>query len=603
MGSRRRAFQAVILLVVLWRAEAVIGAEAPHLGTRELLSRPQPFTVIDNGAFVPGPTARPAPAPFDGNLVLSGGPMQTVPAKLKVRAMRGRDARYFPAVRLAFITVDGDLVPATQDVIHAGFAAGGRSYWDLIVQPGRVWSEPADGGWSRAAFPFALISSLEGETHNGLAIFLYRGREVSALRYQIVQQTLPGNVETLFVSAGSIAAHLERGGALGASGVGAPGVEAPAIARRYRSAKAVLVPVRPWSELEQQVGKDALAGFADGVPAQDRVLSGLDYHGSFYLHDCDSAGGPLPWCDRARFGVWSVTKSFINEVALLRLAQKYGPAVFKAKIVDYVPAARSYAAWSKVTFDDCINMATGVGTGSTKRDPNDISDGFLDSTYNDWYDAQSRDEKVAAVLRTGRAYPWGPGQVARYRDQDMYMLGVAMDAFIKEHEGRNASLWSMINREVYEPIGIYYATSSRTLEPDGEGVPLMGFGLYATIDELVKVSRLYHARGFWHGNQILYAPRIDELTAGTAPRGLPTGDHTRFGETTYFNAFWHIRYDAREGCKLYIPQMVGWGSNLVALYPGGLTAMHLAHLASDSTVTDDPTLMANVANRLAPFCR
>ena len=58
--------------------------------------------------------------------------------------------------------------------------------------------------------------------------------------------------------------------------------------------------------------------------ASDIVLSGLDYQGMFYLKRCESAGGQLPWCDRARFGVWSATKALANETALLRLAEKYG---------------------------------------------------------------------------------------------------------------------------------------------------------------------------------------------------------------------------------------------------------------------------------------
>jgi CubicO group peptidase (beta-lactamase class C family) len=483
MRYRPAAFAAAIL-VLFGLPPATAGTEPPHLDARELLAGTQPTSVIANQAFVPGPAVRPARTPFNGDLLLSGAAMQTVPADLKFRAARGRDPGYFPAVPLSFMTVDDDLVPTTQDVIRAGFAPGGRSYWDVIVQPGRVWSEPADGGWSRAAFPFALVNSLEGETHNGLAIFLYRGHEVSALRYQIVQQTLPGNVETIFAASGSVPAH---------TGSGAPR-DSRALALRYRAAQADAVPVRPWIELERQVGAPALAGFADGLPAKDTVLSGLDYHGAFYLHDCESTGGPLPWCERARFGVWSVTKSFIAEIALLRLAQKYGTDVFKAKIVDYVPAAGSYSSWANVTFEDCINMATGVGNGSTKRDPNDISDGYLDLTYNAWYDAPSRDDKVSALLRTAHVYPWGPGQVARYRDQDMYILGVAMDAFIKAREGQKAGLWSMLEHEVYEPIGIHFATASRTVEPLGEGIPLMGFGVYATIGELVKVGRLYHAR-------------------------------------------------------------------------------------------------------------
>ena len=374
------------------------------------------------------------------------------------------------------------------------------------------------------------------------------------------------------------------------------------IARAYRATKADAVEVRAWSDLERQVGKQALEGFAGGLPAKDTVLTGVDLRGVFYLHDCDSAGGPLPWCDRARFGVWSVTKALVNEIALLRLAQKYGPEVFSAKIVDYVPAAKAYPQWANVRFDDCINMATGVGNGTTKRDPNDIGDGFLDPSYNDWYDAMSRDEKISALLRTGHAYPWGPGKVARYRDQDMFILSVAMDAYLKSKEGPNARFWTMLEREVYEPIGIHDAPVDLTIESSGEGHPLVGFGAYPTIGDLVKIARLYHARGTWQGRQLLYASRIDELRADTRPRGLPTGSHSPFGETTYFNAFWHLRYDATEGCKLYVPEMEGWGSNVVTLYPGGVTTIQIAHQPSDATVADDPIPMARVVNRLVPFC-
>jgi hypothetical protein len=155
---------------------------------------------------------------------------------------------------------------------------------------------------------------------------------------------------------------------------------------------------------------------------------------------------------------------------------------------------------------------------------------------------------------------------------------------------------------VYEPIGIYFVATNRTIEPAGDGIPLTSFGVYATVGDLVKIARLYETDGRAEdGRQLLYRPRIHELRAGTASRGLPTGDHSPFGETTYFNAFWHIRYDAAGGCKLYIPQMIGWGSNIVALYPDGLTGIRIAHVPAGSP-HDDPTPMARVADRIAPFC-
>ena len=91
-------------------------------------------------------------------------------------------------------------------MIRYGSNDQGRSYWDIIVQPGRVWSQPDDGGWSRAGFPFALVNSIEGETHNGLATFLYKDGRVSNLRFQIVQQTAPFYIKDDFVAAGLVRA-------------------------------------------------------------------------------------------------------------------------------------------------------------------------------------------------------------------------------------------------------------------------------------------------------------------------------------------------------------------------------------------------------------
>src|SRR5690606_11135944 len=127
--------------------------------------------------------------------------MPTEP-ELSVGEVFGRDPRTFPEVEIGFFTHRGDLVPTTRDVIRRGTSEEGTSYWDMIVQPGRVWSEPDDGGWSRAAFPFALVHSLEGMTHNGLATFLFNDQEVSRVSFQIVQQTSPYYVDSYFVAWG-----------------------------------------------------------------------------------------------------------------------------------------------------------------------------------------------------------------------------------------------------------------------------------------------------------------------------------------------------------------------------------------------------------------
>ncbi len=593
-GGISRQLPVLILCVLTLAAALCAAAAAQRIGTAELLSPTWSGGVTANTEFTPGSDAVTEHAPFLGTLRLTETEMTTRPAVFSPPSVLGRDPKLFPGVAISFFTDKGDLVPFTQDVIRYGSNNQGRSYWDIIVQPGRVWSQPDDGGWSRAGFPFALVNSIEGETHNGLATFLYKDGRVSNLRFQIVQQTAPFYIKDDFVAAGLVPATF------------APVAtdQLSSLKRDYEVDRTDAVPIAGWDELSAKVSGAELANFDGTMRASDIVLSGLDYRGTFYLKGCQSAGGQLPWCDRARFGVWSATKALANETALLRLAEKYGPAVFEMRIADYVPEAARYRGWHNVRFEDAINMTTGIGNGSMKREPNDTSDGYLDASYSTWYEARSTQEKVAALLKDGGVYPWGPGQVTRYRDQDMFILGVAMDRFLKSKEGPRANIWSMLQREVFAPIGIHQAPTNRTIEADGSaGHPLMAYGYYPTISDMVLIARLYQNDGKHGDQQILYAPRIRELLAGPNPRGFPTGEKLPAGETTYINAFWVTSYAAAQGCRLFYPRMIGWGGNIVALMPGGLTGIRLAksgETADNSEV--DTSGMARVANALSKFC-
>ncbi|MGM0595536.1 MAG: hypothetical protein ACQES9_00700 [Myxococcota bacterium] len=61
--------------------------------------------------------------------------------------------------------------------------------YDYIVGPGRVWKENSDNGYSRAAFPFALIQKQQNAVHNGSISFLFDDSGISNVRYQVTQET------------------------------------------------------------------------------------------------------------------------------------------------------------------------------------------------------------------------------------------------------------------------------------------------------------------------------------------------------------------------------------------------------------------------------
>ena len=70
--------------------------------------------------------------------------------------------------------------------------------------------------------------------------------------------------------------------------------------------------------------------------------------------------GQYAYCEWMRATSYSTAKSAFASVALMRLAQKYGPETCSLLIKDYVTeVAGSPGDWSKVTFDHTLDMATG----------------------------------------------------------------------------------------------------------------------------------------------------------------------------------------------------------------------------------------------------
>src|SRR3984957_2496523 len=231
-GFSRRLLALILSAFTFGGAHCAIAAAA-RISAAELLSPAWSGGTIPNTAFIPASDAATARQPFLGTLRLTETQMTAEPAVFAPPTVLGRNPQLFPGVALSFFTDKGDLVPFTQDVIRYGSGSQGRSYWDIIVQPGQVWSEPGDGGWSRAGFPFALVNSIEGETHNGLATFLYKDGRVSNLRFQIVQQTAPFYVKDHFTAAGSVPARFRP----------LAGIDRQAVAQRYEAALADAVPI------------------------------------------------------------------------------------------------------------------------------------------------------------------------------------------------------------------------------------------------------------------------------------------------------------------------------------------------------------------------
>jgi hypothetical protein len=559
---------------------------------------------VPNAAFAPDADASPAPE-FTGVLKLHAAPMSTLPV-LDQPLIQGRDARIFPGVQLELFTLGDVLVPVQRGEMVRETAPGATSsYWRIIPQFGKVWREPGDGDWSRAAFPLMLVNDTENHAHQGLATFLYRPGQVSGLVVQFVQQTGPYLIKQYFVAWGFVPAQY------------APGEGAKLDARRAqaRAELADRLPAKPFSELVKSAPPGTLDGFGGPLYPKWRVGAALVVGGTLYYQEAATPYGPYPYPLEMRFGVRSVTKSVFAPLALLRLAQVYGPWVLALRVGDYVQGLDP--KWRRVRFIDAADMATGFGgTGSTKTHPNDIFDGYLGGDYDAWYTAPSFADKIRQIGATLHPYPWEPGTVMRYRDQDYFLLGAALQGFLKSVRGPQADLGDMVQNEVLTPIGVHQSPTVRTREAGGrDGLVWCNAGYYPTLDDLAKIALLYQSRGAHGGEQILNRELTTELLAGRdaivknadaslGPVSGPLASSTEDG--LYKMGFHFLRYVNATGTVEYLPSMHGSGDNEVILYPNHMVSIVMAKasqevLGPEKTRSDEGPVTIRDVERLAPF--
>ena len=556
------------------------------LGYEEMMALDSSDTApILNEHFMPAENAAKALHEFSGALKIPELAMHTEPSPIEPEIVNGRITRLFPGVTIEFFSDRGYLVPVVRDLLEPD---NSRNFWMIQFEPGRVWSEPGDQGFSRASFPFMLTGDVEGDAYNGIATFIYDQDSVSQLRYQVVQQSSPYFIQDFFVAWGHVPVQYSPGAIDGRE----------RLTMEFRQELSDRIPWRDWSELEASHDPAWFSDFDSSIEPARVTTSGLIIDGVVYARPSRTPFGDYPYPQDMRHGVWSVTKSMLGMVAMLRMAQKYGDEVFDLKIKDYLDVSASHDGWDEVTFGDALDMATGIGGGSSKVDPNNILDGYItgdEESYNAWYLAPGRDNMLAEVFKMPN-YPWGPGEHARYCDRNTFTLSAALDSLLKSREGESAHLWQMMTEEVYRPIGIHHMSSKFTTEADGsQGIPFLGWALFMTVDDIAKISLLLQNGGRHKGEQILSLTKLAEALYQTDQRGLPIGASNEYGDHSYHMSIWHTPYTSGSGLETSVPEMHGWGGMLVCLMPNGLTGYRIGNGGTRSLE------MIRAADRIRPF--
>ncbi len=496
----------------------------------------------------------------------------SLPATVE-RVYHGKRIDLFPGCDLEFITSKASLIPVNRDIQRP---SKGQSYWDIILSPGRIWAEPNDDGWSRAAFPFVLSHSLENEAHNGLALFFFNDNDVSEIRIQITQQTAPYSLPRQFDAWGQLKATL----------LPTTTANPVNIQTEFQIEVDGYLPIKSLSSIATP---DQLSDCRFDPGTDTAITYGLMTDKGIFASPATTRHGVYPFAQQMRHGCWSIAKSAAATLTLLRLARLYGDQVIDIRLADYVDVSSSHAGWQKPTLGDCLNMATGIGDGQLTAEPIDIkADNRHDpelspqgaATYLRWFQQPSAQGKLEACLGYGN-YSWGPGEVARYRDPDIYIAGVVMDAYYKSRAGAQADLWQMMIDDVYKSIGIHHLPMNRTIETDGSaGLVLMAYGMFLTLDDLAKIASLFQHQGGTGNEQLLSPGLIAAATDQRLAKGLASGYSSIDGPITYHLGFWHYPYIALSGQLYHIPAMRGYGGNLLLLLPNGMNAFRIANDAA-----------------------
>jgi hypothetical protein len=514
---------------------------------QDLTSGFTPKSPLQESAFAMPATAAAPEHIFEGRLELlneeSGGQIEILSGELGQEPA----AAHLPQFDFEFVQSGSDLIP-----VQRGLIISEHPNWNYIFEPGHVWQEPGDQGYTRASFPFALIWKGSNATFNGVMSFLFNDQGVSRVWYQITQETCLSLSANLW---GLLEAVYHPGRVAGAQ----------EIKTAYAMETANRFPSRPIEQLAQDYPGVDLSAFGRGVSSEHMTWYGFVIDGINYVSGCQTRFGEYAYCESMRAPSYSTAKSMFASLALMRLAQKYNPDVRQLLVKDYLPeAASSPGDWSAVTFDHTLDMATGnfQSAGYMQDEERFDSDPF-------WLQDYATEMLAAAFARPNGA---PPGATWVYHTSDTYIATQAMQSYLQTQAGEGTDIFQFVVDEIYRPIqvGPGAFTSLRTRDNNWQGQPYGGYGLWWIPDDIAKITNLLHNGGRTSdGEQILHPDYLAAaLQANPDDRGVSIDPHRK-----YNNGFWAETHSTSEGydCNFWVPHMLGISGNVVLLLPNGST--------------------------------
>lgn len=525
-------------------------AQARILSRDALLHGTGYRAAIDLSEYTPPAEAKPPSQHFEGRLKLTRAGrngFKAVSIDPSFLDAGHRDVSGLPAFDFEYVQDGADLIPKRRGTIP-----GDHPSWEIILEPGRVWDDAGDGGYSRASLPFTLEERNANCMHNGVLTFLFKsdGR-ISNAAWQIGSETC---LYEKFDAWGWLAAAYIRSEIPGAK----------EIAAAHRAEVTARMTMKPIAQLATDYpGADPKRfGSVQEVAAENMTLYGFVIGRVHYTGGCRTRHGVYPFCEVMDLPSYSLAKSLVGGIALMRLERLY-PGVSNRLIRDYVPQCAVDDRWADVTFANTLDMATGLYRSSVDQEDENSAEEAR------FFFPTDHESKIRfACSEYSRKAPTGTQWV--YHTSDTYALGTAMNRFIKERRGPAADFYSaMLVPELWAPLKLSPSLAVTRRTYDDVAQPFTGYGLTLHRDDIAKLATFLSVdEGRIDGQEMLDGPMLNAALQNDADdRGLRGST----GEFRYHNGFWAYNAAHALGCKdeVWIPYMSGFGGLQVVMLPNG----------------------------------